>query len=95
MYNIRDFQGFGLHQGIWDVQLGNYDLMLLMETKILDQAYCHNFLSYDVMCSQVVGTATRVAQGGVVQVLRENLDGWSVDSTHLHGTNIVSWELVS
>ena len=42
MYNIRDSQGFALHQGIWDVQLGNYDLMLLMETKILDQAYCHN-----------------------------------------------------
>ena len=47
------------------------------------------------MCSQVLGTATRVAQGGVIQVLMENLDGWSVDSTHLHGTNIVSWELVS
>ena len=41
-YNIQDGRGLGLHQAIQAVHLRNYDLMLLTETKITDEAYCHN-----------------------------------------------------
>ena len=34
MYNIRDDRYFGLAQVIWEVQLGNYDVMILIKTKI-------------------------------------------------------------
>ena len=37
-YNIWDGQVFGLPQAIWAVHLGNYNLMLLTEMKILDKA---------------------------------------------------------
>ena len=43
-YNISDAWGFGLAQAIWEVQLGNCDLIMLAETKISDKAYCHNQL---------------------------------------------------
>ena len=38
-HNIRGGCGFGLPQEIWVVQLGNYDLMLLMDTKIQYAVY--------------------------------------------------------
>ena len=39
MYNILDGLGFGLSQEIWAIKKGNYDLMLLMQTNILDTVY--------------------------------------------------------
>ena len=38
-YNIWYGRGFELPQAIWDVQLGNYELMLLTDTKIMYKAY--------------------------------------------------------
>ena len=35
------WKGLWLPPDIWDVQLSNYNLMLLTETKILYKAYCH------------------------------------------------------
>ena len=32
--NIHNGQGFGIFQAIWAVQVGGFDLMVLMETKI-------------------------------------------------------------
>ena len=70
MYNIRDGHGFGPPQGIWAVHIRNYDLMILMDKNILDAAYCHNHLEYDVVCYQEVGTKSRGAQGGVCRIVR-------------------------
>ena len=33
-YNIQDSRGFGLLKEILAVQMGNYDIMLLIETRI-------------------------------------------------------------
>ena len=48
-YNIRYGRVFELSQVIWAFERGNYDLMLLKETKIPYVVYCHNFLGYDVV----------------------------------------------
>ena len=37
MYNIQDVRGFVLPQAVRAVQLVNYDVMLLTETKIPDE----------------------------------------------------------
>lgn len=58
------------------VQLRNYDLMLLTETKIPNVVYCHNHLGYNILCSRVLvtaagggargsGTGHEVASGGM------------------------------
>ena len=47
------------------VQLGNYDLMILMDTKILDAVYWKNRLGYDVVCSRAANTAAGGDQVGV------------------------------
>ena len=52
------------------VQLGNYDLMLLTETKIPDAMYFKNHLGYNVVCSREAATASVGAQGGVGLVTR-------------------------
>ena len=52
------------------MQIGNSDLMLLGETKIPEEADCHNRLEYYVVCSRVVGTAVGGAQGLVGLVMR-------------------------
>ena len=41
--------------------MGNYDLMILTETKIPDAVYCNNRLVYNVVCSRAVPTVA----GGV------------------------------
>ena len=64
MYNIQDGQGFSLPQAIRSMQIGKYNLMLMTKTKIMDEEYCHNYLGYDNVCSQAVGTADGGTQGG-------------------------------
>ena len=48
-YNIRYSHGFGLLQALWVEHMGNYDLVLLADTKILDTVYWKNRLMYDVV----------------------------------------------
>ena len=38
--------------------LGGFNAMLLMETNITNQYYCHNMLEYDVVCSPDITTTT-------------------------------------
>ena len=52
------------------MQLGNYDMMLLTETNILDEEYCHNHLGYNVVCYQALGTVDGGAQGVLGLVVR-------------------------
>ena len=49
---------------IQDFYQGNYDLMLLTDTKISDAVYCHNCLEYEIFCSEATVTAEGGAQGG-------------------------------
>ena len=57
-------------QAIWAVERGNYDLMLLTETNIMDAVYCRNRLGYYVVCYKATVTSDRGAQGGVGIVLQ-------------------------
>ena len=54
IYNVLYSRGFGLLQAIRATQIGNYDLVKLMETNILDAIYCKNSLLYDVACLRLV-----------------------------------------
>ena len=70
-YNIQDGCGFIPPQSIHDIQLGNYDLMLLTEKNIPDTVYCHNHLGHDIVYYQEAVTLDRGAQEGVGMVIRE------------------------
>ena len=94
-YNIRDGRAYGLPQAIRAVQLGNYDFMVVTETKIQDQVYCKNRLGYDVVVSQATPGPNGGAQGGVGLITREDKEGWDVESTRFHGPNVVSCVVVS
>ena len=48
-FNIRGGWDYGVTQAIWAVQVGRFDVMLMTDTKITDQAYCCNRLGYDVV----------------------------------------------
>ena len=69
MYNILYVQGFGLSQAIWEVQISNYDMMIMTETKISNDVHCHNRIVYDVVCSPEVATAVGGAKDEVVMVV--------------------------
>ena len=75
MYNIWDVRGFGLPKAIRAVQLGNYNLMLILETNIPDEGYCHKRLGCNTVYTQAVAGG---AQGGVGLVVKERLEGQSV-----------------
>ena len=69
MYNILDGWGFIISQDIQAVHLCNCDVMMLTETKISDEAYCHTWLGCDMVCFLASATSARGAQGGVVLVV--------------------------
>ena len=48
-YNILYGYGFGLPQAIRAVQIGNYDVILMIETNIPDAVYCHNCVGYNIV----------------------------------------------
>ena len=60
-YNIQDNRGFILPQEIRYFERGSYELMILMEMKILDAVYYHNRLGYDVVFFEAKVTAARGA----------------------------------
>ena len=63
-HNIREGCGFGILQVIWATQMGNYDLMILTKTNILDVVYCMNRLGYDIACFRAAPNVQCVMQGG-------------------------------
>ena len=94
-YSTCDGWGVGLDQDIWSVQLGSFNIMPLVDIKISREAYFRNRLVYDVVCLSTVTRATGGAQGGVDLFVLERPQGWSVELTHFHGSNVVSCEVVS
>ena len=61
--NIRNGQGYGLMQAIRAVQIDGFDLMILLDNKITNQAYCHSSLGYNVFYSLMSMAAAGGAQG--------------------------------
>ena len=69
--------------------------MLLIDTNITSNVYCHNHMGYDMVFYPAFTISTDGAQGEVGLVVREWLHGWSVESTRFHGPNVVSCEVIS
>ena len=87
--------GVGIAHVIWAVQVGGFDLMVLTETNITNQAYCRNRLGYDVVCSPDITTDDGTVQGGVVLVVRYRPNGLSIKSTRFHGPKVASCKIIA
>ena len=93
--NIRNGRGPGLVQVIQGARIGGFDLINLTETKITYQDYCRNRMGYNAVLTQAIITVAGDAQGGGVLVIRDQPQGWIIESTHFHGTKVVSIEVVT
>ena len=94
-FNICNGRGSGLFQAIRAVQIGGFDLTVLTETKIMDQAYCCNRLGYNLVFLPEITTAAGGAQGEVGLVFREQPEGWITDLMKFLELNVVSCEFVT
>ena len=94
-FNTHDGRGFMLVQAIRAVQISGFGLMIMIETKIANQYYCHNRLGYDVVCSLSITTAADGAQGGVGLVVWDQPQGWSIESTRFRGPKLVICKVVT
>ena len=63
-YHIQNGQVYGIPQAIRAARIGGFDLMILTETNITDQAYFQNRMRYNMVLLQAIMTA-----GGEVQEL--------------------------
>ena len=94
-YHIHNGWGYGIMQAIRATWIGSFDLMILTETKITDQAHFRNMMGYDVILSKVITTADGNTQGGVGIIIREKPQVWNIDYTHFHGPNTVSCDVIT
>ena len=65
-------------QAIQAARIGGFDLIIIMETKITNQAYCCNKMEYDVVCSKVIMSADDNAKGGLEMIVWEKPQFWSI-----------------
>ena len=93
IFHIRNALGSRLTQAIQVECIGGFDLIIFTETKINDQDYCLNIMVYYVMCLQDITMAAGNVQGGVGLVVRDQPQGWSIESTHFQGMNVVIYEV--
>ena len=79
-WDLKHPQWLGLHprSGHFGGPARKFDSMLLDNTKITSEAYFHNWLGYNMVFLPEVAMATGGKQGGVVLVVREGPQGWSV-----------------
>ena len=93
--NIHNGKGFGHTQDVWEVQISGFDLMILIENKVTNQAYYNNSLGYDMVCFLEITTKYVIEQGGVGMVVWDQPKGWSINLAHLHGLNVVRCVVVA
>ena len=77
------------------VERGGFDVMLLTETKISTMAYFQNRLGYEVTCLTAQPSRAGGAQNGVIIVRKERSVRWGIESTHYHGPDMVSCDIVT
>ena len=53
------------------MQIGGFNVIILMDTKVTNQAYFQNRLSYDVVCSFVIITNSVRVSGGLGLVVQD------------------------
>ena len=76
------------------MQIRNFNLMVLTETKFSYQAYFHYRMGYNVVCSPAIAKESGGAQGGVRLAVRDQPKGFSVESALFHGPNVVSCKVI-
>ena len=64
-YHIHNGRGFELAEAVWVTWIDGFNLMILTETNITDQAYCQNRMGYDVVISKAITAMYGDSQGGV------------------------------
>ena len=64
-FNIRGRRGFRITQAIWEARISGFNLMIMTETNITEQAYCCNRMGYGVVCLQAITMSACDAKGGV------------------------------
>ena len=94
-YHIHDGRGSGLAEAVQVAWIGGFNLMILMDTKIIYQAYCQNRMVYDAVRLKEITTADGEAKGEVVMISRNRPQVWSIELTRFHGPNMVSCEVVT
>ena len=80
---------------IQTVQIDGFNLMILTDTNITNQYYCRNGLGYEFVCLLMSMKVAGDAQGGGCLVVRDRLQGCSIDATRFHGPNMVSLEVIT
>ena len=91
--NIRNGWGFRITQAIRVVHIGGFVLMILTETKITNQSSYHISMGYKLVCPPMITMEAGGAQWGVCLVIRDQPQGWSVELTRFHRTNLMSCEV--
>ena len=94
-YHIHNGRGSGIMQAIRAARIGGFELMILTETNINDQAHFRNMMGYDVILSKATTTADGDAKGGVGMIIREKPQVWNINSTRFHGPNMVSCKVIT
>ena len=69
--------------------------MILTETNITHQDYYRIRMVYELVFLQEIMTAAGNMQGGVVLVVREQPQGWSIDLTRFQRLNLVRYNVVT
>ena len=89
-YNIRNGRNSGLASACRMLDKTNIGLAFLTETKITNDIYTKLSSGYSVLASKAVS----YREGGVALTIRD-AKHWHVESTRIHGPNVMSWTLVS
>ena len=93
-YNIQYGWVFGLPKELQAVQMGNYDIMLLMETKMKEAVYWKT-ASGMTSCTWECPPLWLEGTGGGRNGYKERPEVWYIESTCFHRPNMVSCEIIS
>ena len=92
---ICDGRGFRLEQAVRAIKLGGFGLMVLAETKISTVVYCQNWLGCNTFCFPSWSDSSSGSQGDVGPVFWDHLKIWGLEFRCFHGTNMVSYKVVT
>ena len=70
--------------------IGGFGLIVLTETKIKDKAYFRQNMGYDMVWLEAHMMESGEAQGVVDMIVRNQLQGWSIEETHFCGEIVMN-----
>ena len=93
--NVCNRRVFGIAQAVQAFEVGSFDLIILIETKISTTAYCRNRLGYEIFYSTVRTATSGEAHGGVVLVLQYQTTVWSLKLMQFNTPNVAICEVIN